>query len=96
MMYPFVNQLPEYYNISAMFCKTIIILIISDIYGKCTNKNNGGCYRDKGNIPPIASGKIRTKNRFSFKYGRVEYRAKMPGGDWHWPGESILNYNKIF
>ena len=52
---------------------------------------NTGCYRQKGDIPPVASGRVRTAGRFSFTYGLVEIRAKMPGGDWMWPGRSSNN-----
>ncbi|XP_033610649.1 beta-1,3-glucan-binding protein [Cryptotermes secundus] len=34
---------------------------------------------------PIQSARIRTINSFSFLYGRVEVRAKLPRGDWIWP-----------
>ncbi|KAJ9575890.1 hypothetical protein L9F63_007202, partial [Diploptera punctata] len=36
-------------------------------------------------IPPILSSRIRTRNHFSFCYGRVEIRAKLPAGDWIFP-----------
>ncbi|XP_055383696.1 uncharacterized protein LOC129613590 [Condylostylus longicornis] len=36
-------------------------------------------------LPPIVSARIRTKNIFSFKYGVVEIRAKLPIGDWLFP-----------
>jgi len=42
-------------------------------------------------INPIQSARIRTINSFSFVYGTVEIRAKMPRGDWIWPGK--YNYN---
>jgi beta-glucanase (GH16 family) len=35
------------------------------------------------------AARIRTVNSFSFKYGRVEVNAKMPTGDWLWPGKFI-------
>lgn len=31
------------------------------------------------------SARIRTVNSFSFKYGKMEVKAKMPAGDWIWP-----------
>lgn len=37
-------------------------------------------------INPIQSARMRTINSFSFTYGTVEIRAKMPRGDWIWPG----------
>ena len=45
-------------------------------------------FREAGDdiIQPIQSARIHTKNSFSFTYGRVEVRARMPKGDWIWPG----------
>lgn len=37
-------------------------------------------------IPPIISAKINTKEKFSFKYGKVEVSAKLPEGNWIYPG----------
>ncbi|XP_055379153.1 gram-negative bacteria-binding protein 1-like [Condylostylus longicornis] len=36
-------------------------------------------------LPPIVSARITTKNKFSFKYGIVEIKAKLPKGDWLFP-----------
>ncbi|XP_045536216.1 beta-1,3-glucan-binding protein-like [Papilio machaon] len=36
-------------------------------------------------LPPVATGKITSKNKFNFKYGRVEIRAKLPAGSWLLP-----------
>lgn len=52
-----------------------------------------GCKR-KGTpeniINPIRSARVRTLGSFSFKYGRLEVVAKMPTGDWLWPGKNRL------
>lgn len=40
-------------------------------------------------INPIQSARIVTSKSFSFTYGYVEVRAKMPRGDWLWPGTYI-------
>lgn len=37
-----------------------------------------------------SSGKITTKNNFSVKYGRVDFRAKMPTGTGVWPAMWML------
>uniref|UniRef100_A0A7S3DIZ0 GH16 domain-containing protein n=1 Tax=Palpitomonas bilix TaxID=652834 RepID=A0A7S3DIZ0_9EUKA len=58
---------------------------------QCTSNAFYGCSRaaqaDAGGnaINPIQSARLRTVNSFSFKYGRVEVRAKLPKGDWLWP-----------
>ncbi|MBA4318980.1 MAG: licheninase [Flavobacterium sp.] len=40
------------------------------------------------------SARILTKNKFSFKYGRVEIRAKQPSGGGVWPALWMLGDNK--
>lgn len=55
---------------------------------RCTNPQWYGCERTGSHsniLNPIKSARIRTVNSFSFRYGRVEVRAKMPAGDWLWP-----------
>jgi len=55
---------------------------------QCSDSNDWGCRRQTGGaniINPVQSAKISTKESFSFRYGRVEVRAKMPQGDWLWP-----------
>jgi hypothetical protein len=37
-------------------------------------------------IPPVFSARVRTRQHFSFCYGQVEVRAKLPAGDWLFPG----------
>jgi beta-glucanase (GH16 family) len=46
------------------------------------SNNTGATAND---FKPIMSARMKTVNSFSFKYGRVETRAKMPKGDWIWP-----------
>ncbi|KAG8262423.1 Hydrolase activity protein [Homalodisca vitripennis] len=33
-------------------------------------------------LPPVMSARVKSKNSFSFRYGTVEIRAKLPRGDW--------------
>ena len=53
-----------------------------------------GCERLAGGggnvLNPITSARIRTAESFSFTYGRVEVRAKIPIGDWLWPAIWML------
>ncbi|KAK5642301.1 hypothetical protein RI129_008468 [Pyrocoelia pectoralis] len=37
-------------------------------------------------LPPVISAQISTMDYFSFKYGIVEISAKLPKGDWIYPG----------
>ncbi|XP_072397197.1 beta-1,3-glucan-binding protein-like [Diabrotica undecimpunctata] len=46
----------------------------------CKMTNAGGFI-----VPLYSSFRINTKNKFSFKYGIVEIRAKLPEGDWLYP-----------
>ena len=58
-------------------------------YVKLEGCTGNVCER-KANYPnilqPAYSARLRTMGSFSFHYGRVEVRAKMPSGDWTWPG----------
>ncbi|XP_034239467.1 beta-1,3-glucan-binding protein 1-like isoform X3 [Thrips palmi] len=36
-------------------------------------------------LPPVVASRLTTKNSFSFKYGKVEVRARLPRGDWMYP-----------
>lgn len=60
---------------------------------QCTGSQFWGCSRTSTPdiyINPIQSGAIRTAHSFSFKYGRMEVRAKLPRGDWIWPAIWLL------
>ncbi|KAJ8945917.1 hypothetical protein NQ314_009011 [Rhamnusium bicolor] len=62
---------------------------------QCTNAQWYGCERTGGPdgiLNPIKSARVRTVDSFSFKYGRVDVRAKLPGGDWLWPVDSTLHF----
>lgn len=41
-------------------------------------------------VLPVYSAEIHTKNKFKFKYGRIEIRAKLPSGDWLKPTIALL------
>ncbi|XP_064541254.1 gram-negative bacteria-binding protein 3 [Drosophila montana] len=56
-----------------------------DLGSECTGeKGSADCVRDARNrnrpdkLPPLVSAQFSSKKSFSFKYGRVEVRAKMP------------------
>lgn len=66
---------------------------------ECTNPAFWGCERSGagGNIiNPVMSARLRTVNSFSFKYGKVEVRAKLPAGDWLWPAIWMLPRNNQY
>jgi len=60
----------------------------------CTSNFNYGCLRTGGGggniLNPIQSARIRSVQSFSFTYGRLEIRAKLPRGDWLWPAIWLL------
>jgi len=60
---------------------------------ECTNPAYYGCERSGagGNIiNPIMSARLRSLNSFSFTYGKISVRAKIPSGDWLWPAIWML------
>ncbi|KAJ8911725.1 hypothetical protein NQ315_012363 [Exocentrus adspersus] len=62
-------------------------------YETCTNPQWYGCSRtgtEESALNPIKSARIRTVDSFSFKYGKIEVRAKLPAGDWLWPAIWML------
>ncbi|XP_019560576.3 beta-1,3-glucan-binding protein [Aedes albopictus] len=57
-------------------------------YDHCTNPAWNGCERvgtANNYLNPVKSARLRTVHSFSFKYGKIEIRAKIPTGDWLWP-----------
>lgn len=60
----------------------------------CTSNAFYGCFRQAGGggnyLNPVKSARIRTVESFTFTYGKVEVRAKLPRGDWLWPAIWML------
>ncbi len=46
--------------------------------------------QDPNRVAPYSSGKIITKDNFTFKYGRIDFRAKLPAGNGLWPALWLL------
>ncbi|XP_047993512.1 beta-1,3-glucan-binding protein-like [Leguminivora glycinivorella] len=66
---------------------------------KCTGKiGTNKCTRKAadGNLPRVMTGKITTKEKFSFKFGRAEVRAKMPVGDWLIPEINLEPFENAY
>ncbi|GAB1860313.1 Beta-1,3-glucan-binding protein [Camponotus japonicus] len=36
-------------------------------------------------LPPVISGRLNTKGKFEFLFGRIEIKARLPRGDWVYP-----------
>jgi len=47
-------------------------------------------------ISPIVSARMNTRSAFGFRYGHMEVRAKLPVGDWIWPGVSMFSKDKKY
>lgn len=45
--------------------------------------------------PPVYSAQLHTRNSFSFKYGKVIVRAKLPKGDWIFPCNFTNSFQSI-
>ncbi|GFN95935.1 beta-1,3-glucan-binding protein 1 [Plakobranchus ocellatus] len=60
---------------------------MTQLFGYCTQSGNYGCVREGkyGLLPPVMSGKLKSVP--TLRYGIVEVRARIPQGDWLWPGE---------
>jgi beta-glucanase (GH16 family) len=46
--------------------------------------------QDPSRVAPYSSGKITTKDNFTLKYGRIDFRAKLPKGNGMWPALWLL------
>lgn len=56
----------------------------------CTDFKQTNCERQADRntiINPVRSACLTTEKSFAFKYGHVEIVAKLPIGDWLWPGK---------
>ncbi|XP_046644146.1 beta-1,3-glucan-binding protein-like [Daphnia pulicaria] len=64
----------------------------------CNLAVDGGCVLKANHdiANPIQSAALVTKSTFTFTYGTVEIRAKMPRGDWLWPEISLMPKNNVY
>lgn len=52
--------------------------------------------QDPNRYAQYSSGKINTKDHFSIKYGRVDFRAKLPTGNGIWPALWMLPQDNVY
>lgn len=66
------------------------VMDMNQLYGKCTESGAYGCNREgkNGLLPPVMSGKVKSKPTITFGY--VEVRARIPKGDFLWPAIWML------
>eukprot|EP00732_Lithocolla_globosa_P003175 Lithocolla_globosa_v1_NODE_2409_length_2018_cov_37.605706.p1 type:complete len:361 gc:universal NODE_2409_length_2018_cov_37.605706:1176-94(-) len=78
---------------------------LMDLWGSspanlCTGNAFYGCERMSGAggniLNPVRSGRVRTVNSLSMRYGRVEVRARIPSGDWLWPAIWMMPEHNMY
>lgn len=52
--------------------------------------------REASNAYNFTSARINTRDRFAFKYGRIEARMKLPGGQGLWPAFWLLPQDSVY
>ncbi len=51
---------------------------------------------DTSKTQPFTSARVRTKDLFEFTYGRIEFRAQVPGGQGMWPALWMLPTDYVY
>lgn len=74
-----------------------------NIYVKDGNLNITALYEpttfpeiDSNRVAEYSSGKITTKDKFAFTYGRIDFRAKLPKGSGLWPALWMLPNDDVY
>ncbi len=57
---------------------------------------NGILSKDPSDTAKYQTGCIRTKDKFSFKYGKLAVRAKLPEGQGSWPAIWLMPENNVY
>lgn len=52
--------------------------------------------QDPGRVAPYSSGKLISKDKFSFRYGRIDFCAKLPTGTGIWPALWMLPNDSVY
>ncbi|XP_013136480.1 PREDICTED: beta-1,3-glucan-binding protein-like [Papilio polytes] len=47
-------------------------------------------------LPPVITGKLTTKNKFNFRFGRIEIRAKLTEGNWLIPEITLEPRDSVY
>ncbi|XP_063893088.1 beta-1,3-glucan-binding protein [Helicoverpa armigera] len=68
--------------IKPILTESILPTLFKPLYlsDRCTSKIKSDCKREFQMLPPVITGKITTNRTFSFMYGKIEVRAKLPLG----------------
>jgi len=63
----------------------------------CTTESGCNFVGHPNNVlMPTISAQVNTKGAFTFQYGRLEMRVRMPRGWWLWPGLWMMPENSIY
>lgn len=72
----------------------LLLIVIIYINNRCTGQiDTTECKRVASGsqiLPPVMTGKVTTRHKFGFKYGRIEVRVKLPAGNWLIPGQYTI------
>lgn len=69
--------------------------------GTCTTRNRTQCYAHSNKttgaiINPVRSARLSTRGKQTLTYGKVEFVAKLPKGDWLWPAVWMMPENSRY
>ncbi|NP_001128672.1 beta-1,3-glucan-binding protein-like [Bombyx mandarina] len=71
-----------------------------DLTNRCTGQiDTTECKRVASGsqiLPPVMTGKVTTRHKFGFKYGRIEVRVKLPAGNWLIPEVNLEPHEKMY
>jgi beta-glucanase (GH16 family) len=89
---------PQYYTLKRLQnCRVengmLIIEGIKEQYPNPGYKARSNKRTEKEEFAPYTSASINTFGKYSWRYGRVEVRAKVPGGNGSWPAIWMLGDN---
>jgi beta-glucanase (GH16 family) len=93
------NQEPQYYTIKRLEnCRVengcLVIETRKETYPNAAYRQDSTQWNKKEQFAQYTSASINTKGKESWKYGRMEIRAKVPCGLGSWPAFWMLGYNK--
>ncbi|MDB5159074.1 MAG: hypothetical protein JWR50_3781 [Mucilaginibacter sp.] len=86
---------PQYYTDKTLKnCRVengmLVIEGIKEQYPNPKYKAGSSNREEKQEFAPYTSASINTNGKYSWKYGRIEVRAKVPGGNGSWPAIWML------
>ncbi|CAB3247824.1 unnamed protein product [Arctia plantaginis] len=71
-----------------------------DLTWRCTGKaDSRECKQEASGaqiLPPVITAKLTTRHKFSFTYGRIEVRAKLPAGSWILPEINLEPADSVY